>query len=195
MQLDLLTSSAEDTPASHSAPPGSAEAHRMIATSGRNICDLYKSCGHPGSLGRMLLVTSAWDSTKCWLTWRERVTPGKRLLFQLVPSMPRTAGIESGWLPTPQNATSQGASMEASKKEARRLHPQGRNALAAQIASMLPTPGAMGSNNCGRLDELGGSGNPYRQTELGKQYLNPRFVEQMMGFPTDWTACDVSETP
>lgn len=45
--------------------------------------------------------TSAWASTRCYLTWRGKVTPAKRLLFQLVPSMPHTDETEFGLLPTP----------------------------------------------------------------------------------------------
>jgi len=54
------------------------------------------------------------------------------------------------------------------------------------LRQLLPTPNTFTGNNSGRLDEMGGSGNPYRGTEEGKQYLNPQFVEWMMGFPPGW---------
>lgn len=63
-------------------------------------------------------------------------------------------------------------------------------------ARMYPTPTSVSGNQNGRIDERGGSSNPYRG-EKGKcrpQYLNPEFVEWLMGFPIGWTDCDVSET-
>lgn len=38
-----------------------------------------------------------------------------------------------------------------------------------------------------RLDEWGGSSNPFRGTELGQLRLNPCWVEELMGYPIDWT--------
>ncbi len=51
-----------------------------------------------GAFSRMFLDTSAWASTKCYLTWKAKVTPSNRLLFQLAPSMPRTDETGSGSL-------------------------------------------------------------------------------------------------
>ena len=53
-----------------------------------------------------------------------------------------------------------------------------------------PTPsGVNGGKNhvMGRLDEWGGSSNPWRQTPTGK-LSSPEFEETVMGFPTGWTA-------
>jgi len=66
----------------------------------------------------------------------------------------------------------------------------------ALIRGMFYTPTSVSGNQNGRIDEWGGSHNPYRG-EKGKchpQYLNPEFVEWLMGFPIGWTGCDVSET-
>jgi hypothetical protein len=61
-----------------------------------------------------------------------------------------------------------------------------------------PTPNAVMGHNSGRLDELGGSGNPFRGTEMGRQRLNPAFVEALMGLPPGWSlptiGCGASET-
>jgi len=55
----------------------------------------------------------------------------------------------------------------------------------------LPTPSGTsnhGKNHVsGRLDEWGGSGNPWRGTEIGKLHC-PRFEEWMMDWPDQWTA-------
>jgi hypothetical protein len=57
-------------------------------------------------------------------------------------------------------------------------------------SGLLPTPSGTsnhGKNHVsGRLDEWGGSSNPFRGTEIGKLH-SPRFEEWMMGFPDRWT--------
>ena len=80
----------EDFLASHSVHPGSAEARTMTVTSGRKCSELYRKSGPLGSLVRTLLESSAWNSTQCFLTWKESATLSRRLLFRLVPSTPRT---------------------------------------------------------------------------------------------------------
>ena len=102
-QMDLFApmSSSEDTPVSHSPRPGSKEARRMTVTSGLRCADLLPTSDPLGAFSRMLLVTSNWASTRCFLTWKEKVTPQGHLLFQLAPSMPRTNETASGLLHTP----------------------------------------------------------------------------------------------
>ena len=63
----------------------------MTATSGRRCIGSWTSSGPLGCLERTLLGSSTWGSTECFLTWRAAATPSGRLLFRLVPSMPRTA--------------------------------------------------------------------------------------------------------
>ena len=97
-QLSLF---AGDTHASHSVTPGSEKARMMTVTSGQKCIGSWLPSGPVGSLLKMLLGTSTWASTACFLTWKARATPAGRLLFQLAPSMPRTDEIESGFWPTP----------------------------------------------------------------------------------------------
>lgn len=63
---------------------------------------------------------------------------------------------------------------------------------------LLPTPSGTsnhGKNHvAGRLDEWGGSSNPFRGTPLGRVHC-PSFEEWMMGYPAQWTALTSSETP
>lgn len=88
MALVQLTLFAEDTPASRSRRQGSAEARRMTVTSGLKCLGSPKNFGPIGLLEKMLLGTSLWGSTMCWMTWRTKVTPRGRLLFRLVPYAP-----------------------------------------------------------------------------------------------------------
>ena len=55
--------------------------------------------------------------------------------------------------------------------------------------SLLPTPSGCrsGTNHvAGRLDEWGGSSNPWRGTNIGKTH-SPAFEEWIMGWPVQWT--------
>ena len=87
-------------PASHLVRPGSDEARKMTAISGRKYLPLCKRSGRLGAFSKMFLDTSVWASTKCYLTWKAKVTPSNHLLFQLAPSMPRTDETGSGLWPT-----------------------------------------------------------------------------------------------
>ena len=104
MQLSFadLGSLPEDTLAHLFHKPGSVEARKTTVTSGRRCSELFASADPLGSVQRMLLDTSAWVSTKCWLTWKVKTTPAGRLLFQLVPRMHHTDEIESGLWATPR---------------------------------------------------------------------------------------------
>lgn len=90
----------EDFLASHSVQPGSDEARKMTVTSGLRCLELYGRSDPVGSLVRMLLESSRWRSTRCYLIWKASATPAKRLLFRLVPSMPRTEETAAPFWPT-----------------------------------------------------------------------------------------------
>lgn len=56
----------------------------------------------------------------------------------------------------------------------------------------LPTPCAGTNKWGGTFQEVGGSQNPLRGTWLGRQTINPGFWEEIMGWPTSWTDCELS---
>ena len=62
---------------------------------------------------------------------------------------------------------------------------------AVTASGLLPTPSGTSNHGrnhvSGRLDEWGGSSNPWRGMEVGKLHC-PRFEEWMMGYPDQWTA-------
>ena len=94
-----LTLFQEDFPANRSALPGSEKAKTMTVTSGKKCLELLQRLNRPMLLAKMLLASSAWHSTRCYLTWKHRTTPQKRLLFQLAVKTPGTDEIGSGlWL-------------------------------------------------------------------------------------------------
>ena len=87
--------------ASHGAKPGSKEAMQMTVRSGLKCCVLLKKPDPISCLQRMLLASSTWHSTMCFLNWKAKGTPQGRLYFQLAPSTPRTDETEFGLWPTP----------------------------------------------------------------------------------------------
>src|SRR5262245_59852684 len=103
--------------ASHFPRPGSEEARKMTATSGRRCSELYMKPGPLGCLVRTLLESSTWSSTECFLTWKVKATPCNHLLFQLAPSMPNTEETECGLWPTVHGISKDGKSNGPSGKE------------------------------------------------------------------------------
>ncbi len=157
----------------------------MTVTSGLRCSELYKSAGRLGCLQKMLLVTSRWVSTKCFLTWKEKTTPANRLLFQLVPKMPVTDGIGSGLWPTPMSRDWKGPQGRAYKGEAMDL---------PGIVKMWPTPRSRDWKMSGDVSNWKESkiGDECLRRAVGRQEtttgsLNPTWVEWLMGYPIGWT--------
>ena len=75
-----------DFPASPSPPQENGRVSRMPATYGRKCAELLPSCGPVGCLGKMLLASSIWGSTKRFLTWQKRDTLFSHSYFRLAAS-------------------------------------------------------------------------------------------------------------
>jgi len=201
--------------ASHFPRPGSAEARQMTVTSGLRCTALLENRTPLGSLRRMLLESSRWNSTTCFLTWKVKATPSNRLLFQLAPLMPDTDETEFGLWAT---ATEQDSANDGGPSQYER-HSLPLNAE----VKMWPTPrheGFDAGKHRGVPDSLhsavklwptvsannqkggttglnGGSGAGAKLLEIvGRKEqllmsggsLNPTWVEWLMGYPTGWTA-------
>ena len=145
-QQDLFqtaTSLQPDIPASHLVRPGSDEARKMTAISGRKYFPLCKQSDQLGAFSRMFMVTSQWASTRCYLTWKPKATPAGRLLFQLAPSMPHTEDLESGFWATPRTTdTNSGRTLD---EKGRRISKSSDLVFGANLADqvkMWPTPTA-----------------------------------------------------
>ena len=181
------------SPASRSPSPGSDEAREMTVTSGLRCCELLRSSGPAGCLVKMLLASSIWRSTRCFLTWKPSATPGGRSLFLLRPSTPRTGGTDAPSWPTPTAADTYTGRMKSTQQKAGSMHSVN---LAAAI-NMWPTPttGAGlcgGSGNYQQLKDLEARGQiteeERRSMAAGNGgQLNPDWVEWLMGFPPGWT--------
>jgi len=206
------TSCAAGSRASHSVMPGSKQARKMTATSGRKCAALLTNSDQVSSLVRTLLESSEWSSTRCYLTWKPSGTPRGRSLFRLSLSTPRTDEIESGSLLETRDGLMPTATGDTSNRKAR--YAQGglplplyatatATATANQLApsmmkhkgcrAMLPTPTTQDAANNGGASQYERNSLPLNAVVGGA--LNPTWVEWLMGFPPEWTALDASATP
>src|SRR4030042_2055079 len=124
----------EASPASLSLSPGSDEARKMTVRSGRKCLELSTSQDPLGLLEKMLVESSAWNSTKCYLTWKWKATPAGRSILELSPSTPHTEGCESGLLPTANQRDWKGA---------RQGYRRGWGGDISDQIAMLPTPASV----------------------------------------------------
>lgn len=199
LTLDELISSQEGFPANPTQWQESDSERKTSATCGRRCCELFESVHPVGSWERtfagLLIGMEGWYSRRCALTWKLVGTPYNRLYFQLqVSALAPTEETASGLLLTP---TTREEVMDTDKfKERMEKYDNGTTIpnLATQVAGLLPTVTATtykGGTDKARKDGRG------RKDELkhlvshqaGKpSQLSPLFVEEMMGFPKNWTA-------
>ncbi len=141
MDLEELTSSSADSPASLGHKPGSSEAQKMTAISGRRWLALLQSCDLNISLARMCeaLLGSPWASSAAFLTWRASGIKPSHLLFQLAPLTPRIEETGSGLWPTPK--ATDGSISRTAAGAARELA-RGKNIDLGMVAKLWPSPQA-----------------------------------------------------
>ena len=103
-QMDFFpsTSSQEDTLANLSPLQVEKKVKKIQDTSGQSILDLSKNSDQLGLLEKMLVDTLNLVSTPYSRTWRVKVTPQGRLVFQLRASVQTTKEKESGLWLTPR---------------------------------------------------------------------------------------------
>lgn len=150
----------EDSPASRTATPGTVEAQMMTAHSGRNLIASYARFSRLPSFSKMLLASSIWNSTKCFLIWKPQVTPRRRLIFRLRESTPTTFAIESGLLPTP-TATEYGSGQNGKPGDGRKEYAgKGMPSLSTLARRMIPTPTAGDAKSAGSRNTPDSKANP-----------------------------------
>ena len=180
-ELDLkpLPLSPGAFPASPFPQPDGERASRIPATCGRKCAESLPSCGPIGCLGKMLLASSIWASTKRFLTWQKRDTLFSHSYFRLAVSargMSASELLSSRLIfPTPL------ASDSATNRDAQNLD------------VFLSEGGIFRKRNrSGAIWSLSLSAAVYYLTPNASPdaALNPDWVEWLMGFPLGWT--DVS---
>ena len=157
----------EDFLANLSVSQGSIEARKMTATSGRKCAALLRKQDPVGSLLKMLLESLKWHSTRCFLNWQACGTPAGFAYFQLAPSTPRTGGTEFGssLIPTVAARDYKGA------RKPETMEKTGRNCETNSLPDLVEWRDGTNSR------------------------LSPQFAEEMMGYPTGFSALKPLETP
>ena len=190
---ETSTLSQGDSLANHTQAQESDLAKKMRDTSGQKCLEQLEKFSRVGLWARtfadLLIGTGDWYSTRCNLTWKLKATKSSRFYFQLVPLMHHTDETASGLLPTP--TAGEIHDYNVNWNSLKKIDKGGR--IMRRIATtMLPTPCASDNRDRGGPKNLAVK----RRLEMGKQLgltmmvdgpLNPQFVEEMMGFPKNWT--------
>ena len=196
-------------PVSPSPPPENGRALRMNATCGRKCAALLPSCGPVGCLGKMLLASSIWGSTKRSLTWQKRDTLFSHSYFRLAASahgMSASELLSSRLMfPTPL-ASDKGTVKDAQSLDVylsdngifRKKNKSGAIwslPLSAAVFYLTPvaSDGFRSTLKPSAYDPKKKNGNLaaqviFQENPLSdKAALNPDWVEWLMGFPKGWT--------
>ena len=196
------TSSQEDFLANLSVKPGSDEARKMTVRSGLKCSELLKRQDPISCLQRMLLASSTWHSTMCFLNWKAKGTPQGRLYFQLAPSTPRTDETECGLWPTP-SAGMHKQDVNDSGRYARDIKEKGFQIMLPAAVKLWPTPAARDYKGARKPETMEKTGRNSETNSLPDSVefreasgrLNPMWVEWLMGYPLGHTDLNHSETP
>jgi len=152
----------------------------------------------------LLIGMEGWYSKRCRLIWKLKGTKSNRMYFQLRPLTLHTEEIGFGLLPTITASDSRdmpnkletgviqksksGAISFVRNKDGMKFGASMREIVKT---GMLCTPTAQASR--GNTSHKRGKGNLTDQiaemnlTTSKTSQINPQFVMEMMGFPTDWT--------
>ena len=187
----------------------------MNATCGRKCAELLPSCGPVGCLGKMLLASSIWGSTKRFLTWQKRDTLFSHSYFRLAASahgMSASELLSSRLMfPTPlasdKSTCRDAANLDVYLSDNGIFRKRNRDgtiwSLSLSAAVFYLTPMAadgflsdMKSQTLIRKKCAGSLAAQMAKQELptsDKTALNPDWVEWLMGFPKGWTAVSSGE--
>ena len=203
------------SPASPSPPRENGRVLRMNATCGRRCAALLPSCGPVGCLGKMLLASSIWGSTKRSLTWQKRDTLFSHSYFRLAASahgMSASELLSSRLMfPTPlasdKNTCKDAANLDVYLSDNGIFRKKNRDgsiwSLSLSAAVYYLTPAASEGYRStlkptafrGKSPSSNLSAQVIHQEQplSEKAALNPDWVEWLMGFPQGWTAVSSGE--
>lgn len=163
-----------DSPASPFPVLGNNGDLRTNGIYGPKCSALSGNCTPLGCLEKMLLASSVWGSTKRSLTWSRQVTMFGFSYYLLLPLARGTNGngysSSAPLLPTPLASDTgdvgKGLDIQISANGSYRKMNKDGKAWTARLSHVV-----------------------YRMTPttLEKPYLNPDWVEWLMGFPRKWT--------
>ena len=173
---------------------GRKKVSKIKDTSGQKCLDLSTNAGRLGSLEKTLLGILNSVSTPYLRTWRVKVTPRGRLVFQLLASVPTTKEKGSGLWRTPDNVAggSNLPGIQRALDEGHLNRPSGQPIqirLADQVREprLCPTPTARDYKDSGPNSNYEKLKQKGRLAGIAGGSLNPTWVEWLMGYPKGWT--------
>ena len=198
MELFPSTLSREDILANRSPLQVANVVKKIKDISGLKCLDLSRNVNRLGSLEKTLVDTLNSVLTPYLRTWRVKVTPRGRLVFQLVASVPTTKENESGLWLTPSATQINERSEESMRKRKEYRTSIGRTTvtpgnLAEQVqygkpvTNMVPTPTARDYKDSGPNVNYEKARKKRRLAGSAGGSLNPTWVEWLMGYPKGWT--------
>ena len=202
-------------PASLSPPQENRKALRMNATYGRRCAGLLQNLSPVSCLGKMLLASSIWGSTKRFLTWQKRDTLFSHSYFRLAASargMSASELLSSRLMfPTPlasdKSTCRDAANLDVYLSDNGIFRKKNRDgsiwSLSLSAAVFYLTPAASEGYRStlkptafqGKSPSSNLSAQVIHQEQplSEKAALNPDWVEWLMGFPQGWTAVSSGE--
>ena len=197
-------------PASLSPPQENRKALRMNATYGRRCAGLLQNLSPVSCLGKMLLASSIWGSTKRSLTWQKRDTLFSHSYFRLAASahgMSASELLSSRLMfPTPlasdKSTCRDAANLDVFLSDNGIFRKRNRDgtiwslSLSAAVFYLTPaaSEGYRSTLKPAAFREKSPAANLsaqiiHQEKPLSeKAALNPDWVEWLMGFPQGWTA-------
>lgn len=160
----------------------------MTDTYGQKCFELSENVGPLGCLQRMSMALFQC-LTPFSKIWKEKATPGKRILYRLALSVRPIKGNDCGLLPTP---TTSNAIKNPKIRKPSPSDPNGRT-ISERLA-FLATPTVSQCAKPIRIWNRKEYHGPAISEQLAKldasligKRINPQFLEWMCGFPKDWT--------
>ena len=204
-----LPSYPADFPVNHFQAQESKKDLRIHATCGLKCAELLQNLDPVSCLGKMLLASSIWGSTKRFLTWQKRDTLFCHSYFRLVAS---ARGMSANELlssrlmfPTPlasdKGTAKDAQSLDVSLSDNGIFRKRNKNGaiwslpLSAAVFYLTPmaSDGYRSTLKPGAIKKGKANGNLAAQTIFKENpisdtaALNPDWVEWLMGFPPAWT--------
>jgi hypothetical protein len=188
------TWSAEDSPASPSPSPGSAEDRTTSDGSGPSSLGSFAYYDLDTSSWRTFQVSLLEEWATYWETWPRAGTTRNGTASRRQPSVPLTSVTGSSSWPTPTVADLFTDKLESSQQSEGSRHSVNLSQAVrwnGYEKRMWATPTEDGNYNRRGASPTSGDG---LATQVGGQ-LNPTWVEWLMGFPLGWTDLEDSATP
>jgi hypothetical protein len=146
-----------------------------------NLCESFAWYDRDTSSWKTYQQSFLTDWTPFLESWPRQGLMRNGHVFQRALLEPAIGGIGGGALPTPRSCSAMAARLTTSGNLEGKRFPN----LETAITGLLPTPVAR--DHKGRSTRNGALPNSFVPPG-GGIYLNPSFVEEMMGFPIEWTA-------